>query len=84
MKDLKAELEKLLVNAEDCELIARLATDKEKRETFSRIAKQLRGMADELKGEILGRSKNALGDGHAMPPNLSVVGKTSGADRPDN
>jgi len=27
MKDLKAELEKLLVNAEDCELIARLATE---------------------------------------------------------
>ena len=30
MKDLKAELEKLLTIAEDCELIARLATDKTK------------------------------------------------------
>ncbi|MBR1193863.1 hypothetical protein JQ634_34250 [Bradyrhizobium sp. AUGA SZCCT0240] len=67
MKDLKAELEKLLVNAEDCELIARLATDKDKRETFSRIAKQLRGMADELKAEILERSKKALVNGHAAP-----------------
>ena len=67
MKDLKAELEKLLVNAEDCELIARLATDKDKRETFSRIAKQLRGMAEELKAEILERSKKALVNGHAAP-----------------
>jgi hypothetical protein len=66
MKDLKAELEKLLVNAEDCELIARLATDLSKRETFARIAKQLHGMADELKAEILDRSKKALGNGHAM------------------
>jgi len=66
MQDLKTELEKLLVNAEDCELIARLASDKEKRETFSRIARQLRGMADELKAEILERSKKALGGGDAV------------------
>jgi hypothetical protein len=59
MKDLKAELEKLLVNAEDCELIARLATDSDKRETFGRIAKQLRGMAAELKAEIAARSVKA-------------------------
>jgi hypothetical protein len=45
MKDLKAELEKLLTNAEDCELIARLATDLTKRETFRKISKQLREMA---------------------------------------
>jgi SepF-like predicted cell division protein (DUF552 family) len=56
MKDLQAELEKLLVNAEDCELIARLATDISKRETFSRIALQLRAMAAELKADIALRS----------------------------
>jgi hypothetical protein len=84
MKDLKAELEKLLVNAEDCELIARLATDPSKRETFGRIAKQLRGMADELKAEILERSKKALGNRYAMPPHLQLVGEARGADRPDN
>jgi SepF-like predicted cell division protein (DUF552 family) len=50
---------KLLVNAEDCELIARLATDRTKQETFSRIAKQLREMAAELKAEIAARSINA-------------------------
>jgi hypothetical protein len=55
MKDLKAELEKLLTNAEDCELIARLATDLTKRDTFSKISKQLREMAAELQAEIAGK-----------------------------
>jgi SepF-like predicted cell division protein (DUF552 family) len=57
MKDLRAELEKLITNAEDCELIARLATDKTKRETFGRIAKQLRQMASELQADIAARSE---------------------------
>jgi SepF-like predicted cell division protein (DUF552 family) len=59
MKDLYAELEKLLVNAEDCELIARLATDRAKRETFGRIAKQLREMAAELRADIAVRPVDA-------------------------
>jgi hypothetical protein len=59
MKDLQAKLEKLLVDAEDCELIPRLATDKAKQETFSRIAKQLRNMAAELKADISAQSGNA-------------------------
>ena len=61
MKDLKAELEKLLTNAEDCTLIARLATDKSKRDTFARIAKQLREMAAELQVEIAARSHGPNG-----------------------
>lgn len=56
MKDLKAELEKLLTNAEDCTLIARLATDKNKRETFARIVRQLREVAAELQADIVARS----------------------------
>ena len=32
MEDLSAKLEKLLIEAEDCELIGRLATDLSKRE----------------------------------------------------
>ncbi len=59
MKDLHAELEKLLTNAEDCELIARLATDQAKRETFGQIAKQLREMAAELKTDINARPVSA-------------------------
>jgi SepF-like predicted cell division protein (DUF552 family) len=46
----------MLVNAEDCELIARLATEQDKRRTFSRIATQLREMAAELRAEIAARS----------------------------
>ena len=65
MKDLKAELEKLLTNAEDCTLIARLATDASKRETFARIARQLREMAAELHADIDARSHS--GNGHARP-----------------
>ena len=57
MKDLKAELEKLLTNAEDCTLIASLAADKTKRETFSRIARQLREMAMDLQADIAKRSQ---------------------------
>jgi putative N-acetylmannosamine-6-phosphate epimerase len=49
MKDLNS-------NAEDCELIARLATDRVKRETFSRIATQLHEMAAELMADIAARS----------------------------
>ena len=34
------------------ELIARLATDQEKRKTFGRLARQLRAMAAEVKADI--------------------------------
>jgi SepF-like predicted cell division protein (DUF552 family) len=64
MKDLKAELEKLLTNAEDCTLIARLAADKQKRETFTRIAQQLRELAADLQAEIAARSHK--GNGHTI------------------
>jgi len=77
MKDLKAELEKLLTNAEDCELIARLATDKSKRETFSRIAVQLREMAAELKAEIAARVPKA--NGHA---GTASIEDADGAQQP--
>jgi len=59
MKDLQARLEKLLVEAEDCDLIARLATDMAKRETFARLARQLRTMADELKTDIAAQTAKA-------------------------
>ena len=59
MKDLEAELEKLLVDAEDCELIARLATDMEKRGTFARLARQLRSMASEVRADIAVRLAKA-------------------------
>jgi hypothetical protein len=42
MEDLKAQRDRLLTNAADCELIANLATDRNKRETFRTLATDLR------------------------------------------
>ena len=55
MQDLKAKLEKLLTEAEDCELIGRLATDIHKRELFLRLAVDLRGMARDIEAMIATR-----------------------------
>lgn len=52
MQDLKGRLEKLLVEAEDCDLIANLATDQVKRQTFRNLASQLRQMAAEVQAVI--------------------------------
>lgn len=75
MKDLRAELEKLLTNAEDCTLIARLATDKAKRDTFARIARQLREMAAELQADIAARSP--IGGSKADPDLIGVAGSAT-------
>jgi hypothetical protein len=52
MKDLQAKLEKLLVEASECELIANLATDPAKRAAFERLARQYRVMIEELRATI--------------------------------
>lgn len=48
MKDLSAKLEKLLVEAEDCDLIGKLATDPAKRELFKKLALDLRKLARDV------------------------------------
>ena len=48
MEDLSAKLEKLLAEAEDCDLIGSLATDLHKRELFKRLAVDLRIMAQDI------------------------------------
>ena len=55
MQDLKAKLEKLRTEAEDCELIGRLATDIQKRGLFLRLAVDLRGMARDIEAMIATR-----------------------------
>ncbi len=57
MKDLKDKLEALLTEAEDCDLIAKLATDLPKRELFKKLADDLRAMARDIQAVI--SSKNA-------------------------
>jgi len=48
MNDLQAKLEKLFAEAEDCELVAKLATDRQKRELFERLARDLRRLAGDI------------------------------------
>ena len=52
MEDLKARLEKLLTDAEDCALIAKRTTDGEKRDLFNRSASDPRSMASDIQGMI--------------------------------
>ena len=61
MHDLKAQLEKLLTDAADCELIASLSPDLAKRVTFRRLADQLRGLAAGIKTEIARREQSNTG-----------------------
>lgn len=59
MKDLRAKLESLLAEAAECELIANLATDPDKRTTFTRLARQYRTMVEELRADIANMSAKA-------------------------
>jgi hypothetical protein len=54
---LRIKLEKLLVEAEDCELISKLATDSRKRELFKKLATDLRSMARDIEARISGPPK---------------------------
>ena len=56
MKDLKAKLEKLRVDAADCDLISKLATDPAKRELFARLSCRLLDMAAEVEAVIAART----------------------------
>ncbi|MCS3451909.1 preprotein translocase subunit Sss1 [Bradyrhizobium elkanii] len=48
MKDMQAHLEKLRVEAEECELISKLATNPTKKELFAKLAAHHRELADEV------------------------------------
>jgi hypothetical protein len=52
MKDMEAQLEKLRLDAEDCTLISRLATDPNKQELFTRLAKHVATLASEVERAI--------------------------------
>ena len=57
MKDYRASLEKLRVEAADCRLICDLATDPNKRELFDRLALHLTSLADQVKLAMIEASK---------------------------
>ena len=52
MKDMGAQLERPRLDAEDCTLISRLATNPDKRELFARLAKHLETLASEVERAI--------------------------------
>ena len=58
MKDLTDRLQQLLADAEDCDLIGKLATDMTKRETFKRLADQLRKAAADIE-QVIAQKKAA-------------------------
>ena len=60
MQDLKDKLEKLLIEAEDCELIGRLAADPIKRELLKKLARDLRGMAGDIGDMIAKQTQSTL------------------------
>lgn len=62
MQDMKAHLEKLLNDAEECALISKLATDKVKQELFARLAEHLKTLASEVE-----RAIGKLEGGNAQP-----------------
>ena len=52
MKEMKVQLEKLLIEASECALIAKLATDKAKRELFAKLAEHYGVLAAEVQKAI--------------------------------
>jgi hypothetical protein len=53
---LRIKLEKLLIEAQDCDLIGKLASDARKRELFKKLANDLRSMARDIEAMIAGRA----------------------------
>jgi hypothetical protein len=62
MQDLQAKLEKLLLEAEDCTLISKLADNPTKRAAFAKLALQLRKLARDTQAEIGAKELNPAQD----------------------
>jgi hypothetical protein len=60
MKDMIETLHRLRGDAEDCDLISKLAADPVKQETFAKLASRLRQSAADI--ELAMAEKNAAGE----------------------
>jgi hypothetical protein len=60
MEDLSIALEKLLSEAEDCDLIAKFATDVKKGELFAKLATDDRRMVRDIEAMIARRAEEGL------------------------
>ena len=56
MEDLQTRMQQLTADAAECDLIANLATEKDKQEAFRNLAEQYRKMADAIRQVIADRS----------------------------
>jgi hypothetical protein len=56
VEDLRAKHAKLISEAEDCDLISKLAVDEKKRAFFRDLAGQLRSLAGDIEAAIAGRA----------------------------
>ena len=56
MQDMNAHLEKLRVQATECEMIRDLATDTAKRELFGRLAEHFKVLAGEIERAIAAKT----------------------------
>lgn len=59
MPDMKTQLEKLRIDAEDCALISRLSTEPRKAELFARLADHLEALATEVERAMADRNPGA-------------------------
>jgi len=68
VENLKATLEKLLTDAEDCAVIGKLAADEKKRELFNRLATDLRSMARDVEVAMIALRRAGPDSGSKKPP----------------
>ncbi len=62
MQDFQTKIEQLLLEAEDCELIAKLATDVKKRAHFARLSVRLKALAREMQSAVGEHANTSQGD----------------------
>jgi urease accessory protein UreE len=60
MKEMQAHLEKLRLDAEECALTSRRATDAQKRELFARLAEHLMVLASEVERAIKAKANDGI------------------------
>jgi hypothetical protein len=58
MKDMREKVEQLRADAEDCALISKLASDKAKREIFTRLAEHLGQLAKDVEAVIAEKTRS--------------------------
>jgi hypothetical protein len=58
MTDMQTQLNKLLIEAEDCALISKLATDAAKRELFAKLSEHYTLLAAEAQRALLSATSN--------------------------